>query len=237
VAELNSSTLFFILAGGILPAVFWLWFWLREDKKRPEPRSLILLSFIAGGAVIALVLPVESFIAKTFGMGVTTLALWALTEEVFKLIAAYFSTWHRRALDEPVDYMIYMTTAALGFAAFENSLFILKSLSQGDYTVSLVTLGMRFVGATLLHVLASSIIGGIYALAYCRSRLMKIIYGIFGIILATALHTIFNYFIIVTDSVLSVFAVLWVGIVILLIFFEKVKHIVCRFPYKYLRKD
>ena len=39
-------------AGGILPALVWLWFWLRQDSEKPEPRGLIALSFAAGMAVV-----------------------------------------------------------------------------------------------------------------------------------------------------------------------------------------
>jgi RsiW-degrading membrane proteinase PrsW (M82 family) len=36
------------LLGGVIPAFFWLWFWIREDRLRPEPKSALLSSFIGG---------------------------------------------------------------------------------------------------------------------------------------------------------------------------------------------
>jgi len=50
-------------AGGILPALAWLWFWRREDSKNPEPRRLIALAFLVGMLTVALVIPVEKFVA------------------------------------------------------------------------------------------------------------------------------------------------------------------------------
>ena len=44
---------------GLIPALFWLWFWLREDKERPEPLLLIAITFIAGMAVVPLALPLQ----------------------------------------------------------------------------------------------------------------------------------------------------------------------------------
>lgn len=44
----QTNILFFSLLGGIIPAFFWLWFWIREDRLRPEPRSALLSSFMAG---------------------------------------------------------------------------------------------------------------------------------------------------------------------------------------------
>lgn len=50
----ETNVLIFSLLGGIVPALFWLWFWIREDRLRPEPKSALLLAFIAG--IIALLL-------------------------------------------------------------------------------------------------------------------------------------------------------------------------------------
>jgi len=43
----------------LVPAIFWLWFWLREDKKNPEPILLIIITFIAGMAIVPLALPLQ----------------------------------------------------------------------------------------------------------------------------------------------------------------------------------
>ena len=36
---------------GLLPAIIWMAFFLQEDKKRPEPKGLIVSTFILGGAI------------------------------------------------------------------------------------------------------------------------------------------------------------------------------------------
>ena len=55
----NGKHYLIAFAGGILPALIWLWFWLREDREAPEPRGLIALSFAAGMAVVYFVLPIQ----------------------------------------------------------------------------------------------------------------------------------------------------------------------------------
>lgn len=49
----ETNVLIFALLGGILPALFWLWFWIREDKLNPEPKSALLSAF-AGGIIAVL---------------------------------------------------------------------------------------------------------------------------------------------------------------------------------------
>jgi RsiW-degrading membrane proteinase PrsW (M82 family) len=44
----------FALFLGLAPAAFWLWFWLKQDELRPEPKSAIFSSF--GGGVVAVFL-------------------------------------------------------------------------------------------------------------------------------------------------------------------------------------
>ena len=39
-------------ASGTLPALFWLWFWLREDKIHPEPKKAIFKAFFFGALAV-----------------------------------------------------------------------------------------------------------------------------------------------------------------------------------------
>jgi len=230
--QLTSLELLPPLAAGILPPLVWLWFWLKEDKKRPEPRNLLILSFFAGALSILFVVPLQ-FVAKDiFSTGLALLVAWAAIEEVAKYITAYIIDFRKRTYDEPIDSMIYLITVALGFASFENVLFLIKSAAAGSLSFSITTALMRFLGATLLHVFSSAFLGGIVALAFCRSSKIKRLYALLGLITATILHTLFNFFIMndgfgANTSVLTVFAALWVGVIALLLFFERVKTVTC----------
>lgn len=232
-ASLESIEVFAILAAGILPALFWLWFWLKEDYKRPEPRGLIVLSFFVGSFAVLVALPLQEITSGLLGIGFPLLFIWAGIEEGLKFAGAYFTDFRRRTYDEPIDTMIYLITVALGFAAYENVLFILKSVRESGLDIAMITAVMRFLGASLLHVLASAVLGGILALAYCKSPWKKRLYALWGFLVATLLHALFNYFIIggslgsTGESLMVVFSFLWLGIVALILFFERIKQVTC----------
>lgn len=214
------------ILGGILPASFWLWFWLREDSRRPEPTGLIVRTFVAGMAVVPLVLPLQK-VALDLWTGTALIFAWVLIEETLKYaLALLVILWHK-AVDEPVDYVIYMITVALGFAALENALFIWNPLMAGDLSGSIITGHFRFLGATLIHVLASGTIGVFLAFAFYRRDSTKLIAGTFGLFIAVLLHTLFNLFIMDAngETILSIFLVVWLLVIGLFMIFEKVKRI------------
>jgi len=151
----TSSTLLFALLGGVVPAVLWLLFWLREDKRCPEPRGLLMIAFLAGMLAVPLVVPLEHKAASLFpSMAGLVVILWAVIEESMKFLAAYIAVLRNKAVNEPIDMVIYMITVALGFAALENTLFLLTPIEHGFIVQSILTGNLRFVGATLLHVVA-----------------------------------------------------------------------------------
>lgn len=220
-----TSPVLLALLGGLIPALFWLWFWLREDKAQPEPRALIITSFIAGMIVVPLVLPLQQFAHSRFA-GDELILVWVTIEEILKYSAALIVVLWHRAVDEPIDAIIYMITIALGFSAAENALFLFNPLVAGDLFQSVLTGHLRFLGATLLHVLASGTVGVLMALAFYRSRRVRILAATFGLFIAIALHALFNFSIMNArgESILSAFLFVWMGIIALFLVFEKVKR-------------
>ena len=222
-----ESTAFAIaFVGGLTPALFWLWFWLREDNEKPEPWGLIILAFIAGMAVVPAALPLQKFAIDLYS-GDNLIFVWVVIEEVLKYAAALLVIFWHKDVDEPIDLIIYMIVIALGFSALENALFMFNPLMQGDYFNSLLTGQFRFLGATLLHVLASGTLGVCMAVAFYKSNTTRLIYSMVGLSLAITLHAIFNFFIMDASGqgILSVFLFVWFGIIVLFLLFEKVKII------------
>jgi RsiW-degrading membrane proteinase PrsW (M82 family) len=208
----------------LIPAIFWLWFWLREDRKNPEPILLIIITFIAGMMVVPLVLPLQKLAIDLYS-GSNIMFIWVIIEEVLKYTAALVIILWNKAVDEPIDYIIYMIAIALGFAALENTLFILKPFSLGEYSTVAVTGSFRFLGATLLHVLASATIGMFLAFAFFKSASIKLLYGMIGLSIAILLHALFNFFIMDASGggILIIFLFVWMGIIMLFLLFEKIK--------------
>ncbi|MEO8637570.1 MAG: PrsW family glutamic-type intramembrane protease [Candidatus Taylorbacteria bacterium] len=250
-----ANTIAYSLIGGIIPALIWLWFWLKEDH-HPEPKRLIIYAFLAGMLMVPLVIPFQQYVQATifpgdisspslfhgptvftpfvplltrlFPMQVWLIILWAGLEELFKFIAAYFVVLRRKDDNEPVDKIIYLITVALGFSALENALFIFNPLFDGNYSLSFITSNLRFVGATLLHTICSASIGVALGLAFYKSRLSKFLHLLGGFAVALALHTSFNLFIINSKDEINfaVFYFVWLSIIILLLFFEKIKSVI-----------
>ncbi|MFA5838605.1 MAG: PrsW family glutamic-type intramembrane protease [Candidatus Paceibacterota bacterium] len=251
---MKIETIIIALAVGILPALFWLWFWLREDKKRPEPHGLITMTFLGGFIAVLLALFIENVIDTSLYISniITSLGfvvekiikffkenyfldyilfrssviivLWSAVEEIIKYLASYITALRRREMDEPVDAMIYLMTTALGFAAFENVLFL---ISENSILSSIISGNMRFIGATVLHTLTSGIVGLFIGLSFYKNPLKKKLYLFVGLILSIALHSVFNLLIINSndESIFSIFGLVWFAIIILILLFEKVKRI------------
>jgi RsiW-degrading membrane proteinase PrsW (M82 family) len=212
--------------GGLLPSMLWLWFWLKEDDVHPEPKTMLTLVFLLGIAMVILVLPIQQFIASAVSDAQSRLVLWAVAEEALKYLAVLAIVAGTRVVGEPIDWPIYLITAALGFATLENSLFLAKPLALSGTTVSLLTGDLRYLGSTLLHTVASGLIGISMGISFHLSGWKRTIFVFVGFLAAVALHSAFNFFIIRNGGAdfLKVFSFLWVATVILLLLFEKVRR-------------
>ncbi|MDE2213228.1 MAG: PrsW family intramembrane metalloprotease [Patescibacteria group bacterium] len=210
--------------GGLVPSLVWLAFWLLEDRCQPEPKLRILLTFIAGAAAVGLVLPLEYW-AMSYVSGVTLLLLWAFLEESLKLLAAVVFGLSSKSYDEPVDAVIYLVTAALGFSAAENALFLFTGpLQHGTLSSGLLLGSERFIGASLLHILSSATIGLFIAFAYYKNHVTRFDFLAIGLILATLLHAVFNFLILQAGAwAFSVFVSLWGAIIVVLFLVERIK--------------
>ena len=224
---MSASTLFFALSGGILPALLWLWFWLQEDRLHPEPRGMIIRTFFAGMIAVPLVLPLEQWVQQNYAFNIIlVVVLWSCIEELFKWAAAGLAAFDTREYDEPIDAVVYMLTAALGFAAMENVFFLVTSITNTSIVESLVTGNLRFIGATLLHVLSSGIVGLFMGLSFCKGWLARKIYLVLGLAVAILLHAVFNIYIMKSGgtSIFIIFCFVWVAILLLIAGFQKIKR-------------
>ena len=184
-------------------------------------------------AVVPMALPLQKLALDLYeGMNITLgenglMLVWVIIEELLKYAVALIVIFWNREVDEPIDMVIYMIVIALGFAALENALFIFNPLVAGDLINSALTGSFRFLGATLLHGLASGTIGVILALAYYQSKFTQLLAGTVGLFIAIVLHALFNFFIMGAseETILGVFLFVWMGVIILFLLFEKVKMI------------
>lgn len=221
---MSTTTVIASFIGGILPTILWLEFWLRQEIHQ-EPRRIIVGTFILGMFSVVLAGVFESAVSRII-LQYTTLSflIWAIIEEVLKYLCAYAGAIRTRFCHESIDPTIYMITAALGFAAAENILFLHDALLDGGIVSGISTITYRSVGATLLHIISSSLVGILIGFAFYRSENMKRFATLIGLFLAVALHTTFNRLIIIGEQhVLWVFFGVWIGLLVVILILERIK--------------
>lgn len=221
---MTSTTLGYAFLGGLLPAFIWLYLILKEDASHPEPRSLIAFTFLVGMVAVPIAAFLENYAVNLdLENNLPDVVYWIpLIEEVLKYaMAAIFILW-RRAVDEAPDYIIYMITIALGFAAAENMLYIFNSPDGNLAGVS----HMRFIGSTVLHVVASASIGFALAFSVEARPHWRIVSAALGLILAIALHSAFNALMIneAASAALVPLFLVWIVAVIFFAAFEVLKY-------------
>jgi len=114
-----------------------------------------------------------------------------LSEELLKYLTVKWQVLKNPAFDEPVDAMIYLIVSALGFAAVENMLniFLMPNVTtQLAFSQSIT----RFLSATLLHALASGMLGYFLALSLLNFKKRKLLFWS-GFTMATLFHSFYNY--------------------------------------------
>jgi len=224
---------------GILPSLVWLFYYLSKDL-HPEPKRMILKIFLWGGLVTIPVIFVQiglKILLEKADLSplATSIIYWfliiALSEEIFKYLVVKIKVLNNACMDEPIDIMIYMVVAALGFAAVENVLYLFVPLDQLSLNVLLARTVLlsftRFAGATFLHTLCSAVIGYsvVISLKDQKNTFFEVL---FGIITAVGLHGLYNFSIIMLEGDLEYILPI-ITLIVLAIFafwgFERVKNL------------
>ena len=242
-ANMPFYYLLLYFAFGILPSLIWLLYYLAKDL-HPEPKRMILEVFLLGMLSTIPVFFLQlglSFMLKGFYFLylpplLIEIIKWfvviAFTEELFKYLVVRLTLFKSKELDEPLDIMLYMVVAALGFAALENILYLFSPveniISFGAIARTTITVSfIRFIGATFLHTLSSALLGYFLALSSIRG-IKGVKFTLLGILLATLLHGWYNFSIMVLSYPLNVvFPVITVlALVVFMIYdFNEIKKI------------
>lgn len=206
---------FYFILFGLVPSFVWLAFYLRKDA-HPEPNKMILKVFLLG---MLFTFPAV-FIEQTAQPLLRDTALWigtifalsanmtqimfellffflavALLEELTKYAVVRWAVFPSEELDEPFDLMLYMIISALGFAGMENILKFPGLGANPDPSHVVYLSAYRFLGATLLHALASGAFGYFLALSFYGKKAYAWYFWC-GLIAVTILHGLFDFSII-----------------------------------------
>jgi RsiW-degrading membrane proteinase PrsW (M82 family) len=210
---LNILIIFLI---AIAPCAFWLWLIYRWDKYKPEPKRLVIRTFIIGMVIAVPVAFIESILypnapqntASIQSAAYLAFVVAGFTEELAKFLVVRWSVYKSTHFEEPSDGLIYSAAAALGFASLENLVYAL----QFGWQVILV----RGLLSNLAHVLFSSLWG--YPLALGKLGMIQKRYTWIGLIAAMIAHGIFDFLLFTTSSYTFLVIPLFIGMITLFVF-------------------
>lgn len=123
----------------LLPAGLLFWYIYRQDKIQPEPAGWLWKAVWYGvlSALVAMLLAtpisliVQTLVLSDFQNAVATAFLdAAFPEEAAKLLMLWLVLRRNPHFDEHLDGVVYATCVGLGFAGFENLLYIFENLDN-----------------------------------------------------------------------------------------------------------
>ncbi len=115
-----------------------------RDKYNREPKLNLVVSFLLGALCIIPAYFIETSLNGGFANSIGGYAgkaffLVALTEEGCKFAALRFYSYRQKSFDEPFDGIVYSVMVGMGFATFENILYVISSAQAGQgYQVALL---------------------------------------------------------------------------------------------------
>lgn len=177
------------------PALFWMWWYYRQDLYEKEPKRLLALVFLLAMPFSVLAGLIEYLLDGGLNRlsanpnFLVTIGFYFLivgpVEELAKFVVVITIAYPKADFNEPVDGIIYAAAAALGFATFENVFYL---LDQGPLIIVL-----RGPVSTLGHVLFSAMWGAALGLArFDSNRRRRYLRIGRGLIFAAFTHGIFN---------------------------------------------
>ncbi len=202
-----------LLAIAFAPGLLWVWYFYKKDKYEPEPKKIIIITFILGiiatipaGIFNSLFMPFSIEEADILLLFFGAFFVIGPVEEISKYLAMRIYALRSKEFDEPIDAMLYSVVAALGFATFENFIYI------SQYGASLIL--MRAITGCLGHAGFSGIVGYYVGKAkFSSPKNNSLVFK--GLIIAAFSHGLFN-FVLFTQTIL---AFLFVPILIVLVYF------------------
>lgn len=163
-----------------------------KDKHEREPLGLLIKSFVFGILAVLVTFmisfPLEMFVptdqTNLSQQAVHAFILVALVEEFSKFLFVRGILYNDAHFNEPFDGIVYSVMVGMGFATFENILYV----SEGG----VVTAVMRMFTAVPAHATFAILMG--YYLGKAKFEHQKGFMAVVGLLAATAFHGAYDYF-------------------------------------------
>ncbi|MCK9222228.1 MAG: PrsW family glutamic-type intramembrane protease [Limnochordia bacterium] len=178
---------FWIFVLSLVPGLAWVYYFYRQDPVL-EPVQLIFKVFLFGmlavfpaGIIEAPFHMMLSNPTSTFALFLVSFLVVGVVEESLKFAAAVLAVRHSGEFDQVVDGVIYLVTAALGFAAVENYYYTTA------FGISIAP--ARAIVASLAHASFSGVLGYYWGLG----RHSRPFLTVKGWVLAVLLHGLYDF--------------------------------------------
>jgi RsiW-degrading membrane proteinase PrsW (M82 family) len=195
-----------LLAVAVAPGIFWVWYFVRRDRIKPEPQHLIRRVFFAGAAAAIVAALVEQLLFSQPVMSLDATGHWnvvaaatviGLVEEGAKFLAVYYTVYRHGEFNEAFDGIIYAVAAAMGFATLENIGYVLG----GGYGVGAIRALLSVPGHAFFATLMGYNIGIAKFSGTAEARWL-----VAGILWASLAHAVFDA-VLLTRTVLAVLVI------------------------------
>lgn len=186
----------------IAPAILLVVYYYKQDKEKPEPKGLIIRTFIIGLISTIPAVLIESYVSPFEDLLKQSPVVYylfdafivaAISEEFIKLIVIKVFIYNNIHFDEAMDGIVYTIVASLGFACMENVLFVI----DGGLKVALI----RAFTAIPLHAVASGLMGyyiGMAKFSDTRQKESALIRK--GFWIAVLIHGMYNFLLFLSDD-------------------------------------
>jgi len=183
-----------ILALGVGPGIFWLFYFYSKDRLEPEPKHMVLLSFFLGGLAALPIAIAETVVASVVVASFFFIAVFIapVVEEIGKYLTVRWTVYKSSHFDEPMDGIVYGVAGALGFASVENVIYLISAAVDAE--TFWTTAAIRAVLSVPGHALFSALWG--YALGWSiliKDTAKRLSILSTGLLLSILFHGLFNF--------------------------------------------
>lgn len=181
----------------IAPAMLIIFYFYKKDVGKPEPKGLIIKTFLLGvlSTIPAYIIEMSfQFQISVISLGnnivinlIYSYFISGTVEESLKLFVILYFLYNNKNFDEVMDGVIYAIVTSMGFACLEN----IKYLIEYDYSLEIIFL--RALTTIPLHAIASGIMGYYIGVSKFKKTFREVnIYKLRGLIIAILIHGTFN---------------------------------------------
>ena len=205
--------IFYLIILATIPPVFLAYYIYSKDLYEKEPRKIVLKSFLYGFFAFIPIFIIEIGFQAIFdhnqkmelfgSVFLFSFFVVASVEEGVKYTILKLYSFKQTDFNEPYDGIVYAVMISLGFAMIENILYVI----QGGIDVA----ALRMFTAIPLHATCGVLMG--YFVGKAKFKIKnRNLFLFFGILSATTLHAVYNYFLFINQFVIITIIALLIGI-------------------------